>query len=742
MSSQDLYLGIDVGSVSVNLAVIDAQDNIIEEQYIRHHAHPMQRAAQAIQEAMDSYGRDRIAGLAATGNGGRTVARILGADFVNEVVAQAAAARQLFPQVKTVIEIGGEDSKLIFIEDDQKEGSGEVADFAMNAACAAGTGSFLDQQASRMGLDIEEFGQLALQSEHPPRVAGRCSVFAKTDMIHLQQKATPVHDIVAGLCFALARNFKSTVGSGAEIVPPLSFHGGLAANPGMIRAIKEVFSADGDQLIIPEHFAAMGAIGAVFKARKSGIQMADLDKLEELRRYQVQVGEEKDLEPLSIEKSTIEPSQLVTPTVERGQKIPAYLGVDVGSISTCLAVIDTNTNVLAKEYLMTAGRPLVAVQEGLRRIGEKYGDIFDIRGVGTTGSGRYFIGDVIGADIIKNEITAHARGALQIAPDVDTIFEIGGQDSKYTSLQGGTVVDFAMNKVCAAGTGSFLEEQAERLDISIEDEFANLAFQSQAPANLGERCTVFMETQVTRHQQSGAIKEDICAGLAYSIVFNYLNRVVEHGRIGDRIFFQGGTALNDAVVAAFEKVTDKPIIVPPDNEVIGAIGCALLAMDEDTGAGSNFQGFEFSELSYEMESFTCHDCPNECEINKVTIEGQEPLFYGSRCGKYDVKKQKQPRVGPDLFKEREQMLMNAYQPIRELPPAAPRVGMPRALEFHELYPLWYAFLTELGCEVVLSSPTNRHIIDQGVQHSTVGSGRAAFDSRAVLPDEADDGPHP
>ncbi|MCK4324482.1 MAG: CoA activase, partial [Armatimonadetes bacterium] len=506
MSSQDLYLGIDVGSVSVNLAVIDAQDNIIEEQYIRHHAHPMQRAAQALQQAVDSYGRERIAGLAATGNGGRTVARILGADFVNEVVAQATATRRLFPQVNTVIEIGGEDSKLIFIEDSQQDGSGEVADFAMNAACAAGTGSFLDQQASRLGLDIEEFGQLALQSEHPPRVAGRCSVFAKTDMIHLQQKATPEHDIVAGLCFALARNFKSTVGSGADITPPLSFHGGLAANPGMVRAIKEVFEADGDQLIIPEHFATMGAIGAVLKARQSGIQMPDLDKLEELRRYQVQVGEEKDLEPLSIEKSTIQPSRLVAPTVEPGQKIPAYLGVDVGSISTCLAVIDTDANVLAKEYLMTAGRPLVAVQEGLRRIGEKYGDILDIQGAATTGSGRYFIGDVIGADIIKNEITAHARGALQIAPDVDTIFEIGGQDSKYTSLQGGAVVDFAMNNVCAAGTGSFLEEQAERLAISIEDEFAELAFKSQAPANLGERCTVFMETQVTRHQQSGAIK--------------------------------------------------------------------------------------------------------------------------------------------------------------------------------------------------------------------------------------------
>ncbi len=719
MSSQDLYLGIDVGSVSVNLVVIDAQDNVIEERYIRHHGQPLTVAADALSAALEKYGRGRVAGLAATGNGGRLVARILGVNLVNEVVAQATATRRLFPTVNTVIENGGEDSKLIFMQDPSESDSGEVADFAMNAACAAGTGSFLDQQASRLGLEIEQFAQLALKSEHPPRVAGRCSVFAKTDMIHLQQKATPEHDIIAGLCFALARNFKSTVGSGAPITPPISFHGGTAANPGMVRAMKAVLEADGDQFIIPEHFAAMGAIGAVLKSRELAIRAPDWDKLDELRDYQIETGAEKELSPLRLDQSTIEPSRLVEPPTEPARRLRVYLGVDVGSISTCLAVIDEQANVLAKEYLMTAGRPLEAVQDGLRRIGKKVGSIVEIRGVATTGSGRYFIGDVIGADIVKNEITAHARGALNVDPEVDTIFEIGGQDSKFTSLQGGAVVDFAMNNVCAAGTGSFLEEQAERLDISIKGEFAELAFQSQVPADLGERCTVFMETQVTRHRQSGTPIKDLCAGLAYSIVANYLNRVVVHGRIGDRIFFQGGTALNTAVVAAFESVVGKPITVPPDNEVIGAIGCALLAMGEAMDQPSTFKGFDLSERSYTMESFVCEDCPNHCEINKVTMEGEEPLFYGSRCGKYDVKKRERKAGGLDLFKEREKMLVNAYRPSRELPADAPRVGIPRALEYHELYPLWYAFLTELGCEVVLSSPTNKAIIHRGVQNSIV-----------------------
>jgi predicted CoA-substrate-specific enzyme activase len=536
-----VWIGIDVGSVSVNLVVLDEADNILRDEYLRHKGHAMQVAAEALRQVADEYGAESIAGIAATGNGGRSLAGVLGAQFVNEVVAQAAATARLYPQARTVVEIGGEDSKLILMSPGEAEGKADVADFAMNTMCAAGTGSFLDQQATRLGLSIEEFGALAVTSENPPRVAGRCSVFAKSDMIHLQQKATPTRDIVAGLCYALVRNFKSTVGSAAEIATPVSFQGGVAANPGIVKAMRDVLELTPEQLLLPEHFASMGALGAVYRTRESGFSKPDLARLDELQGYTAQAAK-GPLQPLKLEKSTIMPAP-VHPLPEGDERVPAYLGVDIGSISTNVVVIDAEGHVLSKRYLMTAGKPIEAVRQGLREVGQEVGQRVDIRGACTTGSGRYLIADFIGADVVKNEITAQARGALAIDPQVDTIFEIGGQDSKYISLANGAVVDFEMNKVCAAGTGSFLEEQAEKLGISIKGQFAELAFQSVQPLDLGERCTVFMESELLRHQQSGAATADLVAGLAYSIATNYLNRVVARKPVGERIFFQGGTAL-------------------------------------------------------------------------------------------------------------------------------------------------------------------------------------------------------
>jgi predicted CoA-substrate-specific enzyme activase len=716
MKEGSYAVGVDVGSVSVNVVVLDAQRRIVEEQYVRHHGQPMAVAARALEEVVNRYGREHLALLATTGAGGQVVAQILGGQSVNEVVAQATATAALYPQVRTIIEIGGEDSKLIFLRP-TAAGQAEIADFAMNTMCAAGTGAFLDQQASRLGVTIEEFGALALRSEHPPRVAGRCSVFAKSDMIHLQQQATPVHDIIAGLCYALARNFKSIVGSAAPIEPPVSFQGGVAANAGIVKALREVLELDPDQFIIPEHFAAMGAIGAVLHVLASGpATPPDWRQLPALAAYVAQRAS-RILPPLRLERSVILRGEVHRPQPAPGEKIPAYLGIDVGSISTNLVVIDQQRRVLAKRYLMTAGRPLEAVRQGLREIGEEIGHLVEIRGVCTTGSGRYLTGDFVGADLVKNEITAQARGALEIDPQVDTIFEIGGQDSKYIALDHGHVVDFEMNKVCAAGTGSFLEEQAERLGISIKEEFADLAFRSQSPADLGERCTVFMETELARHQQAGAPVEDLVAGLAYSIVYNYLNRVVARKRVGQRIFFQGGTAFNRAVVAAFEQVTGKPITVPPHHEVTGALGCAVLALENDRGQGSRFKGFDLADRHYDIKSFECQDCPNHCEINVVTVQGEEPLYYGSRCEKYDVRRRHRPRPDlPDLFREREQFLLHSYEPP-ELPPDAPRVGLPRAHLFHELYPFWQALFSELGCRLVLSDPTNKAIIHQGAEQS-------------------------
>jgi len=526
-----------------------------------------------------------------------------------------------------------------------------------------------------------------------------------------------VKDIVAGLCYALVRNFKSTVGSARDLEVPVAFQGGVAANPGILRAIHDVYGLAEGELIVPEHFGAMGAIGAAMRAIDDGFPEVNLDAIAGIEEHRTDTSERERLEPLRIAHSTIHPAD-VTPPAE-GELVDAYLGVDVGSISTNLVVMDAEGTVLHKEYLMTASRPIKAVQRGLRKCGEALGDRVTIRKACTTGSGRYLIADFIGADVVKNEITAQARGAVELDPTVDTIFEIGGQDSKYISLDQGVVVDFTMNKVCAAGTGSFLEEQAEKLGIAIKEEFAANALAAASPANLGERCTVFMESELLKHQQAGVDTPDLAAGLAYSIVFNYLNRVVEDRRVGDNIFFQGGTAFNRAVVAAFEHVTGKPITVPPHNENTGALGCAVIAMEHDDGEVSSFKGFDLSNVEYTIESFECKDCANRCEINKVLVAGEEPLFYGDRCGKYDVRDTDEEDFShiPDLFKERERMLAEAYASKVELPEDAPRIGVPRALLYFELFPFWNAFLTELGAKVVLSSPTNKRIVHRGAERS-------------------------
>ena len=339
-------------------------------------------------------------------------------------------------------------------------------------------------------------------------------------------------------------------------------------------------------------------------------------------------------------------------------KIDAFIGIDVGSISTNVVAIDSDKKLISKVYLRTAGRPIEAVRKGIEIIGKQVGDKINVRAVGTTGSGRYLIGDLVGADIIINEITAQATAAGDIDKEVDTIFEIGGQDSKFISLENGVVVDFEMNKICAAGTGSFLEEQSERFDIKIE-EFGDMALTARAPLNLGERCTVFMETNVLSHYQNGASIENILAGLAYSIAINYINRVVGTKKIGNKIFFQGAVAFNKAVVAAFENYLGKKIIVPQNHEVTGAIGTAIRALENHV-EHSNFRGFDvIANIKYSQSSFECGGCPNMCEIKKVTSEGSKSLFYGGRCEKYEKKNTKKADL-EDLFLQRDGILLNSY----------------------------------------------------------------------------------
>ena len=710
-------IGLDAGSVSVKGVVLDERGEVLGRQYRKHRGHPLPVALEIL-KALAGYG-DCL--LAITGSGGKLLGGILGIEPLNEIAAQACAARKLYPHINTIIEMGGEDSKLILLD---KDG---MKDFSMNSVCAAGTGSFLDQQAERLKLSIEEFSELSLTSQKPPRIAGRCSVFAKSDMIHLQQIATPLEEIVAGLCFAVARNFKSSIARGRSIAHPVSFHGGVAANKGMVRAFREVLGLD--ELFVPPDHALMGALGVAMKAGDE--QSAAPFRLEALETHLSRTRESlTGHQPLLqegdrfYERHVAESRDVVYALPAGSARIQGYLGIDVGSISTNVAVIDSAGRLLCKRYLMTAGRPIEAVRQGLREAAAELGDRVEIAGVGTTGSGRYMIADYVGADIVKNEITAQATAAVFIDPTVDTIFEIGGQDSKYIAIENGLIVDFEMNKACAAGTGSFLEEQAEKLNISVKHEFAECAFSSMYPTKLGERCTVFMENSLMANLQKGTSKSDLFAGLAYSIVQNYLNRVVAGRRTGRNIFFQGGVAFNKSVVAAFEKHMGIHITVPPNHDVTGAIGMALFVMRHMLSTGksrSAFKGFDRVDRPYEVSSFDCSGCSNLCEINRVKVEGEkDQLFYGGRCEKYEVNK-KETSDKPDLFKFRDELLWRAVPTNTEKhlngtgDGCRGKIGIPYVFVFSEYLPFWATFLRRLRFDVEVSPQPSRRIIDLGLE---------------------------
>jgi predicted CoA-substrate-specific enzyme activase len=733
LSDDKVLLGIDIGSTSSDIAILDTSKNVLFTDYARTRGRPVDTVRSQLKAIFDVLPTARIESIVATGSAGRLVARMLGIPFVNEVPAQAQAISHLYPELTsaTIIEMGGQDSKLIYIR--KEHGRNCIHDFALNTVCAAGTGSFLDQQAQRLGVKIEdEFGELALKSQTAPRIAGRCSVFAKSDMIHLQQLATPVHDIIAGLCMGLARNLKSNLGAGREITKPIVFTGGVASNAGVVRAIENVLGLTDGELLVPQMHLFTGAIGAILLVcEKETTRQHRYDTALLLEKLVADPGALENAPRLSRLPAPSFPapqSPIQSIHLTNGDKVDSYIGVDVGSISTNVVVMDQERRVLSKAYVMTAGKPIEAVRQGLEIVAAEVGYRVRILGAASTGSGRYLTGDFIGADIVINEITAQAQGAAIVNPEVDTIFEIGGQDSKYISLENGVVVDFEMNHACAAGTGSFLEEQAQKLGIRINREFADLAFRSDNPLKLGERCTVFMESDLLNFQQQGALSQDLVAGLSYSIVTNYLNRVVGRRKIGDNICFQGGTAFNKAVWAAFEQVTGKRVMVPDHHEVTGALGAAAIAAEYMQGlrsksganAATKFRGFDnLTRMEYVVKAFVCQHCSNDCEIREVQIPGSEPLYYGSRCDRYNLRKDRKRRAHTfDAFKFREDLLFEcAGISDDEKVNRNVTIGLPLALGNLQMLPLFARFFKELGFRTVISGKTTKAMVRKGLELS-------------------------
>jgi len=732
------YLGMDIGSVSINTAVIDEDLNVVfEGPYIRHFGFLEREAALLWEEIQKRFPEKGFGGVLFTGSNAESLAKEIGVGFEVETVCLVLGANKVVPGVRSIISIGGQDAMLLELE--WRDGEFYLCNFSLNGPCASGTGSFIDQQAERLAnamygegfeyssLDLDrvlkDFISLGMKSSSPAPVACRCTVFTKSDMIHLQNKGEPLENIIAGLHYGNAANFVSTIVGKSRLKDPIVFVGGMAANSLQVRALRSYYPS----LIVPSHFTSIGAIGAAICARERHNGIGQLSRLREIaEKGKKGIVDYPKAPPLSLTLSTFTPSVLEPISV--GESCKGFLGIDIGSTSTKYAFINEEGKVIFKCYVPTRGRPIEVVKYLLEDLLEKGGEGLEVLAVATTGSGRNVVGDFLEADLVVDEITAHARGALGVDPEVDTIFEIGGQDSKFISIQDGYPVDFDMNKVCAAGTGSFLQELANKFKINIVGEFQEVALSSSEPVNLTERCTVFMESDIMGYAQKGVEIPHLMAGLCYAIVHNYLNRVVGKRPIGKKIMFLGGPSLNMAVVAAFERVLNKEIITPPNREVMGAFGAALLVRElvekgelsprkRDLGSLCT-QEVSFKETICRADS----SCTNECKLKVYDFGGRKSI-WGGDCGRYETTCFRGEPV-EDIFKIRERIFLKFLKEWgvvpgeREEHPGRATIGIPLALHFWEWAPLWCAFWKEMGFSIYLTPRTSAEVVKEGIESVT------------------------
>ncbi len=698
-------LGIDIGSVNAKLALIDDTCSALHFDTEKITSGPRAAVTSLITRLGEKFNPELIASAGVSGSGKTIIPKELNWSEYSSSLSIAAGILQHHPEAKTIIQIGGQSSLVIALEDGLKKPWKVVS----NPLCAAGTGRFMEQQAYRLGISMDDFAHMALKCDgSPPRIAARCSVFAKTDLIHLQQKGVTVETMLYALCQSIARMVVSLKQGAFE--KPIYFVGGVASNSAIVKALEEVLSIKNKyptQVILPKNYLHIEALGSALLSRGKKARTIILPETDSHQRY------------FEMPKLEVIPFYDIKTDGRIEKKCLGYMGVDVGSTSTKAVILDeSGKTVLAKHYLMTAGRPVEAVKEVFRNLLKKGADKAKIAGVGVTGSGRYLIGSLIGADLIKNEITAQTRAAAEIDAEAD-IIEIGGQDSKLVIKRNNVVVDYQMNKACAAGTGSFIDELAEMLDISVNNgEFANLAFKAPHTIDLGTRCAAFMGQAVASAQQEGMPLEVITASLANSIAKNYLSKVVGNRKLGNKVILTGAVFYNRAVVSAFhQQLKGKNLIVAENKEVSGAIGAAMLAKEAISRQKSNFKGFQQvidSECS--LSSFTCKSCDNNCTITRMQMPNEKPTFYGSRCDRYDSTiSQEKIRT---LFDERENLLFREY---REGTGTGPLVGIPRALLVYDYAPLLIGFLNALDTRVIVSSKTTKEIMEKSVELSYTDS---------------------
>ena len=729
-------MGLDVGSTTAKIAVMDGEGKLVYSKYERHNARVSELVSRYFDEIQQLVGADAQVSLCVTGSVGMATAEQLGAEFVQEVVAASIYAKNAHPEAKALIDIGGEDAKVIFFH-------GGKMELRMNGNCAGGTGAFIDQMSVLMGVDNQKMSQLAMQATHVYPMAARCGVFAKTDIQNLMARNLPEADIAASIFHSIAVQTVVTLSHGINFEAPILLCGGpLTFLPALRKAFCDYMHLSPADFIVSENSNLVPALGCAYRAKNLAVFVS----LATLRsRLNVETTSEWHSSLLPLFKNEKEHQQWIKskekfsadtkPLAKGKQRI--VIGIDSGSTTTKIVALREDGDIVFTNYRLNLGNPIKAVADGLNALKQEAalrGSELEIVGSCSTGYGEELIKAAFGLDSGIIETMAHERAAASLMPDVSFILDIGGQDMKAIFVEKGAVVRMELNEACSSGCGTFIQTFANNMGYSVQD-FAKLACQSKAPCDLGTRCTVFMNSKVKQVLREGASVADISAGISYSVIKNCLYKVLKlHGNenLGGKIVVQGGTMRNDAVVRAFELLTHTEVARSNMPELMGAYGCALHALVQaehsditnHTDLGNTVKRSTASSRSidnllslahYDTKQLQCKGCENHCYVSRYTFANGNKYYSGNKCERVFNNKGNGDEKGMNIYAFKYQLLFDrptqgAYLAPGEVrgenldtPKHGIKVGIPRILNMYEEYPFWNALLREAGFDIILSS---------------------------------------
>ncbi len=715
-----LHIGLDIGSTTVKIVILNENLEVVYSNYERHFSDTKTTLYNVLAKLVKDYPNSTFT-MSLTGSGALDIAKVLGITFIQEVISCKSAVEKLIPQTDVVIELGGEDAKIIYFD--------KFIEQRMNGTCAGGTGAFIDQMASLLNTDTNGLNELAKTYETIYPIASRCGVFAKTDIQPLLNEGAKKEDISASIFQAVVNQTISGLAQGRPIKGKVAFLGGpLNYLSELRKRFIETLKLKDDEIIVPENAHLLVATGAAYSSIDTK-EITSSELKEKLKTFKkAKFTEGKTLDPLfATEKDYQEfKTRHDKDKVKRNdlQKYSgdAFLGIDAGSTTTKLVLIDKEGALLYSLYDNNKGNPLKSVISMLKQLYKILPEKVVIRFSGVTGYGEKLIQTALNVDLNEIETIAHYTAAKKFLPNVSSIIDIGGQDMKYIKLKNSTIDNIMLNEACSSGCGSFLETFAKSLDLSIE-EFVDEALKSKAPVDLGSRCTVFMNSKIKQAQKEGYSVGDISSGLSYSIIKNAIQKVMkvrDVKTLGKNIVVQGGTFYNDAVLRAFELIVGKNVVRPDIAGLMGAYGVALLAQEQYnsnldmTYRSTIFKDKELDNLNIKISHVRCKGCENNCLLTINTFENGKKFISGNRCEKGAGNQNSDTVNLPNIYKYKYERLFS-YEPLSEENAKRGTIGIPRVLNMYEDYPFWFTFFTKLGFRVIISEKSNRKTYEKGME---------------------------